>query len=168
MDENEITEKWYMRVNDIWYKENRALRISIKIIPIIRHGDKTNAKGSLLQLISVSGPGKSETNILGLSAKNLYKSDNEYIKRYVDIGISNYINGRYGAKSSVSSVVGYILSGIIINIISKLRNKIVMTAPHMNLKKDLSTMEKQYKSRHIRLLDGACITIHHLFFDFVV
>ena len=27
--------------------------------------------------------------------------------------------------------------------------------------------DEQYKSMHIRKIDGICITIHHLFFDFV-
>ena len=27
MDENEITEEWYIRVNELWHKENRALKV---------------------------------------------------------------------------------------------------------------------------------------------
>lgn len=170
MDENEITEEWYMRVNEIWYKENRALRISIKIAPAIQHGDKTKAKsqGQPPTIDFCFRSWEIRDEYFGIECKNLYESDNEYIKRYVETGIGNYISGRYGAKSSVSSVVGYILSGDAINIISELKDEIATTTPHMNLTKDLSTMEKQYKSRHFRLLDGVCITIHHLFFDFAV
>ncbi len=85
----------------------------------------------------------------------------------METGVGNYISGRYGSRSSVSSIAGYILSGNPASIISDLKSEMSSLSPHMNLTKELLIKDEQYKSMHVRKIDGICITIHHLFFDFV-
>ena len=169
MDENEITEEWYLRVCEIWHKENRALRVSVKLAPVLQHGDKALAK-SVGQPPTIDFCFRTwgiKDEYFGVECKNLYGSDQRSIKRYVDTGVGNYINGRYGSRSSASSIAGYVLSGSPNIIISELRKEMSSLSPHMNLTKELLTSDEQYKSMHVRKIDGICITIHHLFLDFV-
>lgn len=169
MDENEITEEWYLRVNEIWHKENRALRVSVKLAPVLQHGDKALAKfvGQPPTIDFCFRTWETKDEYFGVECKNLYESDQSYIKRYVETGVGNYISGRYGSRSSVSSVAGYLLSGTPNIIISELRKEISSVSPRLNLTKELLTSDEQYKSMHVRKIDGICITIHHLFLDFV-
>lgn len=169
MDENEITEEWFMRVNKIWHRENRALRVSVELAPVLQHGDKALAK-SLGQPPTIDFCFRTweiKDEYYGVECKNLYESDQSHIKRYLETGVGNYISGRYGSRSSVSSIAGYILSGNPARIISDLKTEMSSLSPHMNLTKELLIKDEQYKSMHIRKIDGICITIHHLFFDFV-
>ena len=169
MDENEITEEWYIRVNELWHKENRALKVLIRLTPVLQHGDKTLAKASgqppTIDFCFRTWENKNE--YFGVECKNLYESDREIIKRYVKTGIGNYVSGRYGANSSVSSIAGYILSGKPDTVISELRDEIATMSPQQNLTSEPLYKEKQYKTMHIRELDGLCITLHHLFLSFV-
>lgn len=169
MDENEITEEWYLRINEIWHKENRALRVSVKLAPVLQHGDKALAKsvGQPPTIDFCFRTWETKDEYFGVECKNLYESDQSYIKRYVETGVGNYISGRYGSRSSVSSVAGYLLSGTPDIIISELRKEISSVSPRLNLTRELLTSDEQYKSMHVRKIDGICITIHHLFLDFV-
>ena len=169
MDENEITEEWFMRVNKIWHKENRALRVSVELAPVLQHGDKALAKsvGQPPTIDFCFRTWEIKDEYYGVECKNLYEFDQSCIKRYVKTGVGNYISGRYGSSSSVSSIAGYILSGSSDRIISDLKTEMSSLSPHMNLTKELLIEDKQYKSMHVREIDGICITIHHLFFDFV-
>ncbi len=169
MDENEITEEWFMRVNKIWHRENRALRLSVELAPVLQHGDKALAKsvGQPPTIDFCFRTWKIKDEYYGVECKNLYEFDQSCIKRYVKTGVGNYISGRYGSSSSVSSIAGYILSGSSDRIISDLKTEMSSLSPHMNLTKELLIEDKQYKSMHVREIDGICITIHHLFFDFV-
>ena len=168
MDENEITEEWFLHVDEIWHHENRALRLSIKIAPSLQHEDKTKAQpvGQPPTIDFCFRSWENRDSYFGIECKNLYEANSKYIKRYVQTGIDNYINGRYGAQSSVSSIAGFILSGEVSSVVSELRNEIATISPLKNLTKDLSTPDALYQSKHTRKSDNVCITIHHLFFDF--
>lgn len=168
MDENEITEEWFLRVNEIWYRENRALRVSVKLAPVLQHGDKALAHhvGQPPTIDFCFRTWELKDEYFGVECKNLYESDQSYITRYVKTGVGNYISGRYGSRSSSSSVAGYVLTGTPDIIISKLRKEISSLSPYLNLTKELLNSDQQYKSMHVRELDGICITIHHLFLNF--
>ena len=102
----------------------------------------------------------------GAECKNLYKNKKDKIKRYVDTGVKNYTTGRYGSQSSESSIVGYVLSGKIPDIVTELISEIAKTSPASNLSRELRYLEPQYASKHERTMDRKEITLHHLFFDF--
>ena len=85
---------------------------------------------------------------------------------YVDTGVQNYTSGRYGSQSSESSIIGYVLSGKIPEIVAELISKIATISPNSNLSRELRYADPQYASRHKRSTDGNEITLHHLFFDF--
>ena len=44
MNENSITQEWYLRVNERWHRENRASRISVRLSPTVQYEDDTLAK----------------------------------------------------------------------------------------------------------------------------
>lgn len=117
-------------------------------------------------LIFVFVIGILQTVILAAECKNLYNHKKDKIKRYVETGVKNYISGRYGSQSSESSIIGYVLSGKIPEIVNELVSEIAKVTPVSNLSRELRYMEPQYSSQHMRNLDNQEITIHHLFFDF--
>ena len=102
----------------------------------------------------------------GAECKNLYNHKKDKIKRYVETGVKNYTSGRYGSQSSESSIIGYVLSGKIPEIVAELVSEIAKVTPVSNLSRELRYVEPQYSSQHTRDLDNQEITIHHLFFDF--
>ena len=103
----------------------------------------------------------------GAEAKNLYNNRPEKIKRYVETGVNNYISGRYGLQSSESSVIGYVLSGKISEVVKELQKEISKESPVFNLSRTMSVTEPQYMTKHIRTYDNKEIILHHLFFNFV-
>lgn len=169
MGENEITQEWFIRISARWYRENRASRVSLNLAPITQYEDETLAKpkGQSPTIDFCFRAWEKSDGYFGAECKNLYHNDSKHIKRYVTTGVENYTSGRYGSKSSVSSMVGYVLSGSIPDLVDALRKEIAKTKPHMNLTQATGTQDAQYKSTHRRSLDDQEITLHHLFFNFV-
>lgn len=145
------------------------MRLSVELAPVLQHGDKalTKSVGQPPTIDFCFRTWEIKDEYYGVECKNLYESDQSCIKRYVKTGVGNYISGRYGSSSSVSSIAGYILSGSPDRIISDLKKEMPSLSPHMNLTKELLIEDEQYKSMHVSEIDGICIAIHHLFFDFV-
>jgi hypothetical protein len=164
--ENRITEQWYIRLNSRWYRENRALRLTCRLDPILQHEDMTFAAnvGQPPTIDFCFRTWDPDDRYFGVECKNLRITDSSSIRRYVDTGINNYTSGRYGSSSTVSALVGYILSGTVENIIIALNEAINNTI--QNLNRDLSYDDPHYYSAHIRTLDNVDITLHHLMFTF--
>lgn len=170
MNENAITQEWYLRVCNRWYRENRASRISVQLTPIQQYEDETLAKkhGQAPTIDFCFRAWSKDEGYFGAECKNLYDHDKRHIKRYVTTGVENYTSGRYGSKSTVSSMIGYVLSGEITEIVDDLTKEIAVTKPRLNLTRMHETKDAQYKTTHIRTLDGELIILYHLFFNFVV
>ena len=148
-EEDDITQEWYGKISLRWTGENRATILRINSIgPVHQYQDPTL------------------NSYFGAECKNLYNHKKDKIKRYVETGVKNYISGRYGSQSSESSIIGYVLSGKIPEIVNELVSEIAKVTPVSNLSRELRYMEPQYSSQHMRNLDNQEITIHHLFFDF--
>ena len=169
-EEDDITQKWYENILDIWDSRNRATSIALNgLRPIHQYGDKTmkKRKGSKAPTIDFCFKDWSTDNsYFGAEAKNLYESRPDKIERYVSTGVDNYTTGRYGSQSSESSIIGYVLSGKIPDIVNELRVEMAKGSPVANLSRSTSA-NPQYKSSHLRTLDNQEIILHHLFFDFV-
>ena len=168
--EDDITQKWYEKILGIWDSRNRATSIALNgLRPIHQYGDNTmkKRKGAKAPTIDFCFKDWSTDNsYFGAEAKNLYESRLDKIERYVSTGVNNYTTGRYGSQSSESSLIGYVLSGKIPDIVSELRVEIAKGKPVANLARSTSA-NPQYKSSHLRTIDSQEITLHHLFFDFV-
>ena len=168
--EDDITQKWYEKILGIWDSRNRATSIALNgLRPIHQYGDNTmkKRKGAKAPTIDFCFKDWSTDNsYFGAEAKNLYESRPDKIERYVSTGVNNYTTGRYGSQSSESSIIGYVLSGKIPDIVNELRVEMAKGSPVANLSRSTSA-NPQYKSSHLRTLDNQEIILHHLFFDFV-
>lgn len=168
--EDEITQEWFVKIQRRWDSRNRATCLALNIVvPHHQYGDDTMAKsrGKKPTIDFCFRDWEINDSYFGAECKNLYKHEPAKIKRYVNKGVMNYVSGKYGSHSSVSSMVGYVLSGDIPTIVEQLKVEIQKKSPISNLTRELSTAEPQYKTRHTRTLDGEKITLHHLFFSFV-
>ena len=168
-EEDDITQKWYEKILGIWDSRNRATSIALNgLRPIHQYGDNTmkKRKGSKAPTIDFCFKDWSTDNsYFGAEAKNLYESRPDKIERYVSTGVDNYTTGRYGSQSSESSIIGYVLSGTIPDIVNELKAEMAKGSLVANLARSTSA-NPQYKSSHLRTLDSKEILLHHLFFDF--
>lgn len=168
-EENDITQKWFEKILGIWDSRNRATSIVLNgLLPMYQYADNTmkKRKGSDAPTIDFCFKDWSTDNsYFGAEAKNLYKKRSDKIKRYVSTGVDNYTKGRYGSQSSESSIIGYVLSGKISDIVNELKLEMAKGNPTSNLTRTTSA-NPQYKSIHLRTLDDQEITLHHLFFNF--
>ncbi len=169
-EEDDITQKWCEKIVGIWDSRNRATSIALNDLrPFHQYADNTMKKrrGSKAPTIDFCFKDWSTDNsYFGAEAKNLYESRSDKIERYVSTGVDNYTTGRYGSQSSESSIIGYVLSGKISDIVNELRVEMAKGKPTANLARTTST-NPQYKSVHLRTFDSQEITLHHLFFNFV-
>lgn len=168
-EEDEITQKWFEKIIGIWDSRNRATSIALNgLLPMHQYADNTmkKRKGSKSPTIDFCFKDwTTDNSYFGAEAKNLYESRPEKIERYVSTGVDNYTQGRYGSQSSKSSIIGYVLSGKISDIVRELKVEIAKGKPLSNLARTTSA-NPQYKSEHLRIFDNQEITLYHLFFDF--
>lgn len=168
-EEDDITQEWYGKISLRWTSENRATILRINSIgPVHQYQDSTLKKkrGYKPTIDFCFRDWDTSNSYFGAECKNLYNHKKDKIKRYVETGVKNYTSGRYGSQSSESSIIGYVLSGKIPEIVSELVSEIAKVMPVSNLSRELRYMEPQYSSQHMRNFDNQEITIHHLFFDF--
>lgn len=167
--EDDITQEWYGKISLLWANENRATILRINSIgPVHQYQDPTLKKerGYKPTIDFCFRDWDTSNSYFGAECKNLYNRRKEKIKRYVTTGVENYVSGRYGSQSSESSIVGYVLSGRIPEIVTELIAEIAAVAPVSNLSRELRYADPQYSSQHKRKTDESEITLHHLFFDF--
>ena len=168
-EEDNITQKWYEKVIGIWDSRNRTTTISLNILyPFLQYSDNSMKKriGSKSPTIDFCFKDWSTDNsYFGAEAKNLYENKLDKIQRYITTGVKNYTSGRYGSQSSEASILGYVLSGKIADIVKQLRIEMANDNPIDNLTRTTS-MDPQYRSKHLRTRDNKEIVLHHLFFDF--
>ena len=168
-EEDDITLEWYGKISQRWANENRATVLRINNIgPVHPYPDPTLKKdrGYKPTIDFCFRDWDTSNSYFGAECKNLYHHKKDKIKRYVDTGVKNYTSGRYGSQSSESSIIGYVLSGKIPEIVAELITEIATVAPISNLSRELRFKEPQYASQHKRPSDDSEITLHHLLFDF--
>ncbi|WP_326975237.1 hypothetical protein [Caproicibacter sp. BJN0012] len=171
-EEDDITQDWFVKIQRIWDARNRATCICLnQLVPHHQYADSTfkKAKGRKSPTIDFCFRDWDTANsYFGAECKNLYTLNLPKIKRYIETGICNFTSGRYGSQSSQASMIGYVLSGNIPDIVEQLKKELLKENPTTNITRTMSATEPQYRSIHMRKSDGVRITIHHLFFNFVV
>ena len=167
--ENKITQEWGARLTHRWYKDNRASRICIRLVPQNQYEDDTMARSKRKSpaIDFCFRAWNSNEGYFGAECKNLYKKRLDKKKRYVETGVNHFVSGYYASKSTVSAMVGYVLSGDIPDVVNCLTPLIGRTNPIQNLTRDMLVEDPQYKTLHMRTCDGEEIRLHHLFFNFV-
>lgn len=170
-EEDDITQEWYGKILQRWETGNRAVTLKLHNIgPVHQYQDPTLRKprGYKPTIDFCFRDWDTSNSYFGAECKNLYNNRTDKIKRYVTTGVKNYTSGRYGSQSSESSLIGYVLSGQISQIVNKLTSEIATTSPISNLSRELRYKDPQYSSHHQRSTDKSEIIIHHLFFDFTL
>ena len=104
----------------------------------------------------------------GAECKRLRSDQLKLLNEYIDNGVNRFVSGKYSSKSTVASMIGYIQEGSISEIVTKLMPLMKNTNLRENFVRLILEMNPEYKSVHVRTLDSQVITLHHLFFDFVV
>ena len=169
-EEDDITQEWFVGVQRLWDSRNRATSICLNgLVPMHQYADNTMKKRNGAKAPTIDFCFKdwsTDNSYFGAEAKNLYNNRTDKIQRYVETGIDNYISGRYGSESSESSVIGYVLSGKVADIVNELRAEIAKGSYTANLSRTMSTADPQYTTKHMRTFDNKEIIIHHLFFNF--
>lgn len=168
LNENQITEKWSIRLQKRWYEENRATRLKCKLYPVVQHEDTVLAKprGQAPTIDFCFRTWDPEDRYFGAECKILEEKNTALMKRYISTGVNNFVIGRYGSSSSESALIGYIISGAIDNIVRELASLLSNDNPVKNMHRDFSFDDPHYNSSHIRQLDCKLILLHHLMFLF--
>lgn len=168
MDEDSITVEWYAKIYDRWTSENRASQVNIRLIPYTQYPDDTLKKkrGKAPAIDFCFRAWNKSEGYFGAECKRLRSDQAVLIQEYVDNGVKRYIEGKYGSKSTVSAMVGYVQEGTISDIVDMLKPVMTPTNLEENLIRAILEKNPQYKSVHIRDLDSKTIVLHHLFFDF--
>lgn len=169
MDEDTITVEWYAKIYDRWTSENRASQVNIRLVPYTQYPDDTLKKrrGKAPAIDFCFRAWNKSEGYFGAECKRLRSDKSKLIQEYVDNGVKRYTEGKYGSKSSVSAMVGYVQEGKVSEIVDMLRPALTPTNLEENLVRVILEKNPQYKSVHTRDLDSRTIVIQHLFFDFV-
>lgn len=169
-DEDTITVEWYAKVYERWTAENRASQISIKLIPINQYPDNTLKKkmGKSPTIDFCFRAWNKDEGYFGAECKRLRSDQLKLLNEYIDNGVNRFVSGKYSSKSTVAAMIGYIQEGSISEIVTKLMPLMKNTNLRENFVRLILEMNPEYKSVHVRTLDSQVITLHHLFFDFVV
>lgn len=168
-EEDDISQEWCGKISQKWYSKNRALVLQpFNLTPVYQYQDPTLRKkrGYKPTIDFCFRDWDTSNSYFGAECKNLYQNKPKKITRYVETGVKNYTSGRYGSQSSESALVAYVLSGGIPTHVNDLILEMSPEQPIENLNRELLYSDPQYRSKHVRTLDGQTITLHHLFFDF--
>lgn len=164
--ENEITEEWFVRVQNIWYSRQEC---SLSSLHPVTQAPSTNPQSSsrgtpmidfCMRTMSSSG------FRYGVECKRLYQDNSTYIGHYITEGINRFVSGYYESNTVRSSMVGYVLTGTVPDIVSKINSRLASYHPLVPLTRNNQVSDPQYTSRHTRTSDQKEITLDHLFFDF--
>lgn len=168
MRENKITQEWFLRVQKRWFSQNRASKISIDLNPISQYEDDIFAKetGQPPTIDFCFRAWDEREGYFGAECKNLYGTKSKHIRRYIKTGVGNYVSGRYGSRSSVSCMIGYVMSGCIPDVVKMINVMGARNEYPTFLNKMQGIVEEEFESKHIRKMDKMQIVLHHLFFDF--
>lgn len=169
MDEDAITVEWYARIYNRWTSENRASQVNINLIPYTQYPDDTlkKKKGKAPAIDFCFRAWDKKDGYFGAECKRLRSDQPSLIQEYIDNGVKRFTVGKYGSKSTISAMVGYVQEGIISDIVDMLKPIMNSSNLEENLVRVILERNPQYKSVHIRDLDSQTIILHHLFFDFV-
>lgn len=167
MSEDEITEELFKEIVIAWSKPN----IPKTVIPINQKIDKNNAKniGRPPTIDFCFRDRWTKEAFFGFECKLLAESNNRLCDEYIKNGLYRFIEGKYCARGSAGSMIGYINSGNVATIVSEVRTRVnkerIMQV--MALASSILTFKEHYVSIHSRDKGLSPFCIHHLFFCFV-
>jgi hypothetical protein len=164
MDENDITEEWFVWLQLRWRESN------ISLIPIPEKPDKSKAKpGKMPPRVDFCFRSRwDDRSYFGAECKLIEANNSTLCSRYIKNGVKRYIDGRYGQKCSEGAMVGYIRQTKCADVVREIRfhlNK-MEGVPCLDKTDLLLPFEEHYVSKHKRVEGWSPFIIHHLLFLF--
>jgi len=167
LDENEITQKWYTKIQSRW-ADDRALRIDCNLHPMNQYVDPTYArpKGAKPTIDFCFHSYDYSDSYFGAECKILIDNKIAKYNRYISTGVENFTSGRYSSKCSTSALIGYVMGQGLINIITEIKKRVDCSDATKEMARNNLWVEPHYNSSHLRKTDNCEININHLFFTF--
>jgi len=166
MSEDEITEELFKEIQIVW----RVSSIPQTIVPINQKIDKYLAKdkGKPPTIDFCFRDRWVKEAFFGFECKLLAEDDIRLYKEYIENGLYRYLQGKYCAKGSAGSLIGYVNSGNISIVIREVKTRVdkenMLSA--MVLARSISAFKEHYISTHLRERGLPSFCVHHLFFRF--
>lgn len=168
MSEDEITEELFKEILIIW----RESSIPMTIVPINQKSDYTFSKdrGKPPTIDFCFRDRYVREAFFGFECKILAEGDSRLYREYIENGLYRYLHGKYCAKGSAGSLIGYINSGSISIVIRDVKMRVnkenILSA--MALAHSILAFKEHYISIHTREKRLPSFCVHHLFFRFTV
>lgn len=166
MSEDDITEELFKEIVIIWCESSTTN----SIVPINQKSDKTFSKdvGKPPTIDFCFRDRYVRESFFGFECKLLAEGDVRLYREYIQNGLYRYIQGKYCARSSAGSLIGYVTSGSISVVVQDVKIRVdkknILSA--MALAPSISTFKEHYTSTHTREKGLSSFCVHHLFFRF--
>lgn len=161
--ETEITEELYYYLQMVWFDKGTK-----SLVPFHEksHGKKVHGRGKTPS-IDLCFRGWESEIYFGAECKILEDKNHRY-KYYIDEGINRYISGDYSYKYTTGAMIGYIVTGDRLKIITELKNRVdkLSNSSKMDISIPIDEFKEHYESIHERKSGVSHFNIHHLFFCF--
>lgn len=167
MSEDKITEELYAEIMAVWATSS----IVDSIRPIHQKGDWLSAKdGKKPPTIDIVFRDSFERDaFFAFECKLLKEEESRLFWEYVKEGLDRYLQGKYCASGSAGSLIGYVMSGKLTNVVEEVRKRVDVDKilEVMKLSIPLGKFNNHYVSIHSRENSLPKFFVHHLFFSFV-
>ena len=166
MDENEITEEWFVCLQLRWQSTGLSL------VPILEKPDKTKKRGNRGKPPTIDCCFRSQwhrQSYFGIECKLVEANDKTLCDKYVQNGVQRFMDCRYSSKCSEGAMLGYVRQTLCSDVAMQLHTKInaLNTGYKLSQTNQMLPFEAHYVSKHHREKCLSPFTLHHflLFFD---
>lgn len=128
-------------------------------------GKASSAKSPQIDIAIISWTRASDEAFLTVECKRLKRRD--LPRKYVVNGINRFVQGRYGTKTRIGAMIGYVLEGTseeMVVLINGQAEKILGPEHVVTLTDSVGWLESVYSSRHYRESPFSPITLTHFLF----
>ena len=162
MDENDITEEWFIWLNLRWRKTDLSL------IPIHEKGDKTKRKSKRGKPPTIDCCFRNQwykQSYFGIECKLIEANNKTLCDKYIIKGVERFLDCRYSSKCSHSAMLGYIRKTTCQDVATKIKDRL---SPSSTFSKtgQLLPFEEHYTSLHQRTACLSPFTLHHFLLSF--
>lgn len=132
----------------------------------MREGDEDSRKAPHIDIVIF--PYTERDVFLSIECKRL--AENDLTRLYVVEGIDRFVTGKYGRKSTVGAMVGYVIEGTPEEIVNRInihieRHLRMGQGHRMGLASPIHWLQSVYKSNHVRSGQYPRICLTHLLLD---
>lgn len=132
----------------------------------MQEGDEDSRRAPHIDIVIF--PYTEQDVFLSIECKRLAKND--LTRLYVVEGVDRFVTGKYGRKSAVGAMVGYIIEGAPEELVNRInvhieRHQGMGHEHRMSLASPIHWLQSVYNSDHIRSEPHPLISLTHLLFD---